>query len=61
MTLDPADAGVVIHALAREAIDSHFIGRVVDRAQGVTLVDGTRSSPLPVFSQDEITRLFAEA
>jgi len=61
MTLDPADAGVVIHALAREAIDSHFIGQVVDRAQGVTLVDGAKSWPLPVFSQDEITRLFAEA
>jgi hydrogenase maturation factor len=61
MTLDPAEAGVVIHALAREAIDCHFIGQVVDRAQGVTLVDGTRSWPLPVFPQDEITRLFKEA
>ena len=59
MTLDPAEAGVVIHALARESIDCHFIGQVVDRAQGVTLVDGTTSRPLPVFPQDEITRLFA--
>jgi hydrogenase expression/formation protein HypE len=61
MTLDPADAGIVIHALARESIDCHFIGQVVDRAQGLTLVEGTKSSPLPVFPQDEITRLFAEA
>jgi len=61
MTLDPADAGVVIHALARESIDCHFIGQVVDRARGVMLVDGTQSWPLPVFAQDEITRLFAEA
>jgi hydrogenase maturation factor len=60
MTLDPADAAVVVHALARESIDGHFIGQVVDRAHGVTLVDGTKSWPLPVFSQDEITRLFAE-
>jgi hydrogenase maturation factor len=61
MTLDPAEAGVVIHALAREAIDCHFIGQVVDRAQGVTLVEGTRSWPMPIFPQDEITRLFKEA
>src|SRR5437764_6855908 len=61
MTLDPAEAGVVIHALARESIDGHFIGQVVDRAQGVRLVDGTKSWPMPVFPQDEITRLFREA
>ncbi|HEV8584773.1 MAG TPA: AIR synthase family protein [Methylomirabilota bacterium] len=61
MTLDPAEAGVVIHALARESIDCHFIGQVVDRAQGVTLVEGTKSWPLPLFAQDEITRLFKEA
>jgi len=59
MTLSPAEAGVVIHALARESIDCHFIGQVVPRAQGVTLVDGARQVPLPVFPQDEITRLFA--
>ena len=60
MTLDPAEAGTVIHALARESIDGHFIGQVVDRAQGVMLVAGTKSWPLPVFAQDEITRIFAE-
>jgi len=56
-----ADAGVVIHALAREAIDCHFIGQVVERAQGVTLVEGTKSWPMPTFARDEITRLFKEA
>src|SRR5213083_2380363 len=61
MTLDPADAGVVSHALAREAIDCHFIGQVVERAQGVTLVEGTKSWPMPTFARDEITRLFKEA
>lgn len=60
MTLAPADAGVVIHALARESIDCHFIGQVVPREQGVTLVDGTRQWPMPVFPQDEISKLFAE-
>jgi hydrogenase maturation factor len=60
MTLDPAEAGIVIHALARESIDCHFIGQVVEREHGVTLVDGTRTWPMPVFAQDEITRLFKE-
>ncbi|HXG04245.1 MAG TPA: AIR synthase-related protein, partial [Candidatus Binatia bacterium] len=58
MTLAPADAGRVIHALAREAIDGHYIGQVVPREQGVVLVEGRRERPLPVFPQDEITRLF---
>ena len=58
LTLAPADAGIVIHALAREGIDSHFIGRVVPRAEGVTLVSGSRRAPLPVFARDEITKLF---
>jgi hydrogenase maturation factor len=59
MTLAPADAAVVIHALGRERIDSHYIGTVVPRAEGVTLVDGASRVPMPVFPQDEITRLFA--
>jgi hydrogenase expression/formation protein HypE len=61
MTLAPGDAAIVVHALARESIDCHFIGQVVDRAQGVMLVDGTRSWPMPAFPQDEITRLFKES
>jgi hydrogenase expression/formation protein HypE len=60
MTLDPADAGIVIHALARESIDCHFIGQVVAPEHGVMLVQGTKSWPMPVFPQDEITRLFKE-
>jgi hydrogenase expression/formation protein HypE len=58
MTLAPAEAGVVIHALAREGIDSHFIGQVVPPEQGVTLTDGVRQWPLPTFPRDEITKLF---
>ena len=34
LTLAPAEAGVVIHALARESIDCHFIGKVVPREEG---------------------------
>jgi len=57
LALPPGDAGVVIHAFAREGIDSHFIGQVVPPAQGVMLVDGAVTRPLPVFPQDEITRV----
>ena len=58
LTLAPAEAGIVIHALAREGIDSHYIGHVVPASEGVKLVDGARERPMPVFAQDEITRLF---
>jgi hydrogenase expression/formation protein HypE len=58
LTLAPADAAVVIHALAREGIDSHWIGQVVARERGVVLVDGKGERPLPVFPRDEIARLF---
>jgi hydrogenase expression/formation protein HypE len=60
LTLAPAEAGLVLHALARESIDCHFIGQVVPAEQGVTLVEGTRQWPLPTFARDEIARLFAE-
>src|SRR2546426_10680149 len=53
MTLAPADVGMVIHALARESIDCHFIGQVVPREQGVTLVSGSRQEPMPRFAPDE--------
>ncbi len=59
MTLGPADASIVIHALAREGIDSHYIGQVVPRDRGVVLVDATGERPLPVFPQDEISKLFS--
>ncbi len=58
IALGAADAGVVLHACAREGIDCAFIGRVVPRAAGVTLSRDGRPGPLPRFPQDEITRLF---
>ena len=58
MTLSPTDAGLVLHALAREGIDAHFIGQVVPPAEGVTLVEGTRRWPMPEFARDEITKIF---
>jgi hydrogenase maturation factor len=54
----PANAGILLHALASEGIDAAFIGRVVPREEGVRLVENGRPGPLPRFDQDEITRLF---
>jgi hydrogenase expression/formation protein HypE len=59
LALAPSDAGVVLHAFAREGIDAAFIGRVVPREAGVVLTRGGQPGPLPRFDQDEITRLFA--
>jgi hydrogenase maturation factor len=59
LALAPADAGIVLHALAREGIEAAFIGRVVAPEAGVVLTRGGRPAPLPRFDQDEITRLFA--
>jgi hydrogenase maturation factor len=59
LALAPTDAGIVLHALAREGIDAAFIGRVVPREAGVVLTRGGQPGPLPRFDQDEITRLFA--
>jgi len=61
LTLAPPEAGLVLHALARESIDCHFIGQVVPAEQGVMLVEGTRRWPLPTFARDEIARLFEAA
>jgi hydrogenase expression/formation protein HypE len=59
LTMSPADAAIVIHALARERIDAHYIGQVVARERGIVLVEGGRERPLPIFPQDEITKLFS--
>jgi hydrogenase maturation factor len=59
IALAPADAGRVLHALAGAGIACAFIGRVVPREAGVALVTGGRTTALPRFSQDEITRLYA--
>ena len=60
LTLAPGDAALLVHALARESIDCHFIGQVVPRAEGVSLVEGTQRWPMPTFARDEITRIFEE-
>ncbi len=58
LAMAPADAAVVLHALAREGIDCAFVGQVVPEREGVTLVEGGRSRRMPAFPQDEISKLF---
>src|SRR5262249_46416893 len=47
LALAPSDAGVVLHACARDGIDCAYIGRVLPRESGVTLAAGGRSRELP--------------
>jgi len=60
LTLAPSDAATLLHACAREGIACAFIGQVVPKEQGVTLVESGKASPMPVFPQDEIAKLFKE-
>ena len=59
IALAPADAGVVLHACARERIECAFIGRVLPPDAGVCLTVGGRPRPLPQFPRDELARLLA--
>jgi len=61
LTLAPAHAATILHACAREGIDCAFVGQVVPREEGVLLVESGRPRPMPLFPQDEITKIFAEA
>ncbi len=60
LTLPPAESVPLLDALARESIDARVIGAVVPAEEGVTLVEGKRQWPLPLFARDEIARLFEE-
>jgi hypothetical protein len=35
------------------------VGRVGPKEEGVILVEGGRPAPMPLFPQDEITKIFA--
>jgi len=54
----PGDAAAVRRALEAVSIPAFDIGRVVDKAAGVTLLTAGGSRPLPRFARDEIARLF---
>lgn len=58
LTSAPADAARMLDRCRREGIDCARIGEVVPRGDGVTLVEGGRLCPLPLFPQDEVTKIF---
>jgi len=58
LTCPQNEAEPIIMALEKEGIYASIIGRVTDRSAGVRLIRGGGSTELPVFSRDEITRLF---
>jgi len=59
LTVAPGEAGAIIASLAAARIACGAIGIVLPRTEGVTQVEHGRPRPMPVFPQDEITRLFA--
>ncbi len=60
IALAPSNAAALLGALEREGIACAVIGEVVPEEQGVCLVTGGVAAPMPVFPQDEITKIFRE-
>ncbi len=58
MAVLPGDAQAIRRALEAEGIPAFDIGRVVEKAAGVTLLEAAGRGPLPRFARDEIARLF---
>jgi hydrogenase expression/formation protein HypE len=58
LAVPPDDALAIQRALKAENIQVSYIGRVVDKAAGVTLLAAEGPQPLPRFARDEIARLF---
>lgn len=54
----PADTPAALEALAADGIPARRIGRMADRADGVTLRRAGQRQPLPRFDSDEVAKLF---
>jgi hydrogenase maturation factor len=52
-----AEADKILKGWSRAGIAASIIGRVVPRRQGVKIVENGKKRPLPLFEQDEITRV----
>ena len=59
LAVDPSDESRVIEACRAAGIACVPIGTMTERRAGMTLVEGGRARPLPVFPQDEVSKLFA--
>ncbi len=58
MAVLPSDVQAIQGALEAEDIPAFEIGRVMEKAAGVTLLTAEGRQPLPRFARDEIARLF---
>jgi hydrogenase maturation factor len=56
----PNDSAQMVEALSQEGIRASVIGRVVDGPASVQVDTPDGLSLLPVFEQDELTRLFGQ-
>ena len=57
MAVSPRDVEEVMEALASAEIRATRIGTMVKRQKGLKLIKGGRALPLPIFHQDELSRL----
>jgi hydrogenase maturation factor len=58
LAVAPADARAIVAALREAGIHAAQIGEVWKKEQGIKLRDSTALVDLPIFPQDEITKLF---
>jgi hydrogenase maturation factor len=59
LAVAPEDADRVIARCQAGGVACAAIGHVTERREGMTLMERGRARPLPVFPQDEISKLFA--
>jgi hydrogenase maturation factor len=58
VTAAPEESEQMLEALTREGIGAAVIGRVVDGPAAVQMETPDGLAPMPIFEQDELTRLF---
>jgi len=58
ITLAPRNTLSVINALKKKGIKAAVIGKVVDKREGIKIIEKGVARPLPIFEQDEITKIF---
>jgi hydrogenase maturation factor len=59
-TAAPKDSARMVEALSREGIGATVIGKVVAGPPRVQVETDKGLMPMPIFEQDELTRLFAD-
>jgi hydrogenase maturation factor len=58
ISVSPAVSEELMASLKREGILSSHIGRVISKNRGMTLIKAGRRFPLPVYHQDELSKIF---